>query len=473
MALNPQSQARQVQVDPHQVLSVVLYWLLISGGWVHRRVETCEFLTEDTVRRRVSIDFTLPTAIRFPSETGTTTIRLPEYLPSVPVGLLKKEPLHAFSLRDEDGRPLPVMTTRENGRRTGDALLAYAAGALNKAPQPGVAADIRKVAQASGDEVGDVLRRMELALSSGPADRPRHAPAAGVKASRTRRAVWARRHAQWERRQLMRDDIFPGLITDLAANFVLLADHDVRTGERRILKFEYEHRVEANSENAFRWLGIRFGVLATTLRVPCPGASRAESYHCEVPAPAGLEITRAYMATSDRPLPSTLQGGALPRAHVHVESSKLPRDAEPEMVLHLRTERSGFLRPALLTCVVTAALLVVGRMRLDEISFEVEAASTLLLLVPGLLAVYLSRPSEHALASSLFVGVRLMLALVGLCAIFAGALLVARVQPEDREFWWSLLTVMSLWPVVIVSFANVLPTKGKTDADLASSPSSS
>ena len=75
----------------------VLVALNEMSDWVHRRVEVVEFVTDEVMRRRVSIDFTVPE--RLPVVAGRTV---------VPLALMRKRPMTAFDLRDEDGRPLSV-----------------------------------------------------------------------------------------------------------------------------------------------------------------------------------------------------------------------------------------------------------------------------------------------------------------------------------------------------------------------------
>jgi hypothetical protein len=53
---------------------------------------------------------------------------------------------------------------------------------------------------------------------------------------------------------------------------------------------------------------------------------------------------------------------------------------------------------------VTFVLLGVGFFRLDVIATEIEAVGPLLLIVPALLAAFLVRPGEHALAARILAG---------------------------------------------------------------------
>lgn len=82
------------------------------NDWIKRRVESVEFTSDTSVRRRVSVDF-----------------RLRKWLPEpvldwyggkvhyVPIALLNKEPLLEFDLRNEAGVALPLLTRQKNSAR--------------------------------------------------------------------------------------------------------------------------------------------------------------------------------------------------------------------------------------------------------------------------------------------------------------------------------------------------------------------
>jgi hypothetical protein len=94
--------------------------LVNEAAWVHRRVETFEFLDESTVRRKMSVDLTLPEDNRL--------VRALFALegPFVPLTTLRKTPLGHLDVWTEDGRALPVLTTEQNGRLAGACLFGIA-----------------------------------------------------------------------------------------------------------------------------------------------------------------------------------------------------------------------------------------------------------------------------------------------------------------------------------------------------------
>src|SRR3712207_813646 len=83
------STTEQAEAQSVEFAGLLLTLGLLPKRWVHRRVETCEFLDERTAHRRVSLDFTLEPRndIDLPS-TGV--------LSAVPVAFLSKDPMRNF-----------------------------------------------------------------------------------------------------------------------------------------------------------------------------------------------------------------------------------------------------------------------------------------------------------------------------------------------------------------------------------------
>jgi len=93
-----QPDAGEGVVDPYDVTQVAHFALAIihRRDVYNRRVEQIEALSESRFRRRISVDITIP-----------------DYRPAnapVPLLVLPSRALHAFSVRAEDGRTVPVLT---------------------------------------------------------------------------------------------------------------------------------------------------------------------------------------------------------------------------------------------------------------------------------------------------------------------------------------------------------------------------
>ena len=397
---------------------------------VNRRVETVEIVDDQTSRRRVSVDFTVPRDSDI-AATGHELLRV------VPVALFARQALHNFDIKDEDGTALPVMTREESEAVVLHGLLGYARGILGADEElvDAVADDLKRIVTGTEAEALNVYRSM--------------------RGFQPRRASAEQRRELGQRLRLIRNTSMQRLLLLIARTFILFVQTDVPVGARRIFKFTFEHPTDTVEQNPIRWLLVRLGLLHSKLGFDAASAQQTRSYHIEIAAPPELEISQALLQAPG--CPTAGAGGGIGRTHLNVSGASGPG----VLVVSFRTRRAGFLRAALLTSVLTCALLFVGRTRLDNLASEVEAASTLLLIVPGLLAAYLSRPGEHALASALLVGVRAMVLVTGLCSIAAGLVLVAELSTEDRELWWAFLAYLSAGALILVALANLFPTRGR------------
>src|ERR1019366_7313417 len=435
---------------------VVLWLLRNPHKWVHRRVETFTFVDDRWARRRISLDCTIPAEI---AEQDVSV------LGCIPLALLAKRTLRGFDLRDASGRALSLLTTEENSDIAYRTLMSRAEALCGGRVEDGVSDDLRDTVGSAYWPSARALGRMYEA----PADEPHQVTA--------------------QRRVLMGDPDFESILTELADNFMLLTPRLGTRNPRQIFKYSYEEPLRPEGDLLRRPLvllrlaGARLGLAGARLVLPVPAARSALSFHCEIEAPLGLEITKARLdrgvsftpklgglgrrekrarRRDAKALNRSLEardGGGLARAHLQMPRTDLEIGRRPKACVWLRSRRAGFLRPALVTCLLTSTLLVAGHERLTAISLEVEAASTLMLLVPGLLAAYLSRPGEHVMASAALLGVRLMLITSGLRAIAAAALLSAKLSPADLSHAWTLLRSVSVAATVVVLAANLLPIR--------------
>ena len=102
---------------------------LVENGprWRHRRVESIEPLSATSVRRRVSLDFTVPPelheGLRMPVTAGAP-VAGDQWL--VPLGWLARRPLVSFDLRDSEGNSVPLLLASQTAQITRHLLLASA-----------------------------------------------------------------------------------------------------------------------------------------------------------------------------------------------------------------------------------------------------------------------------------------------------------------------------------------------------------
>jgi hypothetical protein len=102
---------------------------LVENGprWRHRRVEAIEPLSATSVRRRVSLDFTVPPelhdGLRMPVTAGAP-VAGDQWL--VPLGWLARRPLVSFDLRDSEGNSVPLLLASQTAEIMRHLLLLSA-----------------------------------------------------------------------------------------------------------------------------------------------------------------------------------------------------------------------------------------------------------------------------------------------------------------------------------------------------------
>ncbi len=393
------------------------------AAWMNRRVEAFELIDDVTVRRRVSLDFTLPPEVVLSRAEQKTVEITTESLPVVPLTILRKRKLRRFDLRDEEGAAVPVLTTSENGLVSWAALCQLAEAVTNRWP--------RRANGPSGR-----LRRELRAIATGT-------PPAAAEA-----LDWLSRNSTG--RRLLADTDFNLMARLLENSFVLFAEIGPEPGRRRILKLAYEEPLkyampdEPAEQLSPDWK-VQLGWSPYPLEISLPAVGTARSFHFELGVPDGLEIVSSSLDVGEQSLTSETFVGR--RTHLGLDEPTY--GSVGRALVRVRAERQGFLSSALLLGLVTFVLLVVGFIRLDVIATEVEAVGPVLLIVPALLAAFLVRPGEHALASRILAGTRIALTVAGVANVAAAAILVADLDPEVRCVAWWLPLLLSTIGVVV------------------------
>lgn len=429
--------------------------LLAPRSWIHRRVETVRFVDERTVRRSVSVDFSLPVRRLLPFELSPhTEVTRREPAPAaahppsarqssqhershpvyvVPIATLTKSVLTGFDLRNEAGEVLPLLTRSENSRIAGAALSELAEtylSAYSRTVTDPLRADLRTVA---GGDIDDAHAALQRVLSPSGADR--------------------------EARELLaRSDRFNYWMRLLADSFLVLVRLDDRMS-RRVIKFSYEEPFPRVKELT----RFRFGSLGwepVVLPWDTPGAAYGPSYHFELELPPDLEVLACQMHVGDgRGTVQLVEGSAGRRAHVYV--SNLARDATAQVRVATRARRPGILRAAPAVAILNALMLTGGAFRLTELLADSGGAATLLVLVPALLAAYVARPGEHGLVTELLLGVRRALFLSGALSTAAAAALLVQLRGDVLEATWWALTGLAWGVALILVVSYLLPRAGR------------
>jgi hypothetical protein len=387
------------RADRTRVGRRVAFLILTMPRWVTRRVESTSFHDDETVRRRVSIDFALPAVTSLRSRFG-------QRAELIPLAYLKKERLRNFNLRDESGAALPALTRIENGE-VAAAILEYMATRLvGRAIEGDVLADIEALAYTS-DAAAPALYE-QLFRQDGP--------------SRPTRYL------------LSRDPPFVGLARRLAESFMLIVPLTSTGASRRVLKFAYDEMLDLSGRSRRRRIAESMSWRPTRINLPVPGVVAAASYHLDIAAPTELVIAQARLVTESR---TALDEDPTPTRQAHLATPLQPTNAEA--LIDIAAPREGIIRASLLTSLLTAVVLTAGAFRLSELHSAREGVATVLVAVPAVVAAYVARPGEHALASRLLFGVRFAVLVSGALSFAASALLLAGPRGVTQDaIWWSL-----------------------------------
>lgn len=491
---SPDSSRPESALSRERGRTAAAVFLLVSDfrAWIHRRVEYIDFIDDVSVTRRVSIDFAIPEPL---ADFKQVDERL---LPCVPLTfLLKGDVLRNFDLRDGQSNPVPMLTKKQNGSRSGDALIYQAETALEE-PLTGdlapLALRLRRVAEDPREDAQAELASWYEEATHKTGDH------------------WA------SLERLIDRPAFMDLAQTLAENYILFAVVPPEANTRRLMKFGYEEPFKLGDdpdadpdERPPTWerLRVRFGWRVKTVNLAMPAVGSAASFHVEAPAPREMEVEFASLSFKLSPgavwdLPELEEGPEEVLAEVADGAASAPElgDAEDydaddyakedhedvddgfpadvldgprvqrvhlyragvaglfvaDALIHLRARRAGFLRAAFFTGWLTFLLLLGGFAYLDEISSSQnsQTAAALLLLGPTFLASSLIRPGEHRLVASVLAGVRGLLA-AGVASTVLAVGLLAGAAPCLRCELWLLATVIAGLAAVGLTFSYVLP----------------
>jgi hypothetical protein len=388
--------SRRRDIDAERFAAAAVYRLLVApAAWIHRRVEAVEFVDDRLVRRRVSLDFTVPTTLG-----GLAIDRT--LLPFLPLTTLRKVPLRNFDLDGDDGVPLPVLTKAQNEVVIERSLAVLGEELVGKPLSDDVRRRLFRVVAGTPDEA-----QVELESWNGL-----------TRQSGGDRAVW---------QALVADVPFMDYAQALAPNFVLLASADPMPGVRRIIKLAYDERPEPEV-GLLKKVASSLGWRPTTFTFEASSVSFCASYHFEVAAPRDLEIGAARLELTDAATNADVTTpDPTPGYRAHLYTAGVAAGSKANVVAEIYARRSGLIRASLFVGALAFLMLLGASFHLDRIASpdQSQGATGLLLLVPTLLAAYIVRPGEHQLATTSLLGVRLAVAGAGASAVFASALIAA------------------------------------------------
>jgi len=458
-----------------------------TRDWLHRRVERISHDERELVRRRVSVDFTIPPNLP-PLHEGPGMSNI--YY--VPVALLRKwPPVMDFDLRDETGCPIPLLTSSKNREADSAALFDVAPKGLSdelKASLSGIATGDQLTAMKAFDELGSHLIPKYALL---PRDVKRE---------------WLRTIQ---------------VAMSLTSNSLLWVRVIAHPKQRQLIKFGY---VDPVGPELILWRRIlsAFNYAPRRVQYLLPNLGERGSYHLEIEAPPDLEIYRAKLALTPRPPQTT---PATPRAPIverithrlFAQASSGPpigqrlatklvsaireryRDlvGRPEPIWNEVPAGEAFYRNvrerahmyvtgsqdqfglaqvdfgignrSLLTSawrasVVITLLLGVLWQAPGSVVYHVPAAVALLVIFPALLALLVVRPGEHPIAKELIRGVRLLLLCAAMLPVVDAVVLLTFAKPSggDVRTWFGIVFGAGAAVTALVSLSCILPDAAST-----------
>jgi hypothetical protein len=231
------------------------------------------------------------------------------------------------------------------------------------------------------------------------------------------------------------------------------------SGTRRILKYSYEERFDEPAPRppawlrkigrfvvgAFRgrkvrsrpptvrartirqWLARGLAWRAKSVVIETPSVSHGGSYHLEIEAPDGLDLTNGTLRPhrGGRPLVGREHSVKRTLQRMHLYVSGLPTGADGAALVNLRPSPSTIIRAAWLTAALTTALLCLVALRWRGLADNLAALPSLLLVIPTGVAAYVARPREPLVTTSVLFGLRLLALSSGLWSFVGATVLVA------------------------------------------------
>jgi hypothetical protein len=397
----------------------------------------------------------------------------------LPLALMQKRRLRVFQLLDEDGRRCPTLTRKTRTYVAQLALVGLARQVLGRAPSDKIQCDLETLAAGNVPTAYPIHQAFVAAALKNDDEL---AVADGV---------------EKERAALFSKESFRIVAYALTWSYLLLVSVPPEFGRRRVMSFSYDERLidrprhdavvpgYAKQEHrpslwqrtkwrtiqVLRTLGRILGWAPRRFDFPCAALAYCCAYHLEVEAPpatlisfAGLFVT-TFWSPSRNPHtlsrddsvrllerhrgPDDWEKGSLRRSHVYVPDT--PNVAQGIAEVSLRPARGAFVQGIALTAALSVGLLMVA-LELRDRLVDVGAGTTLLLVLPTALLVYVIQPaSDHALAARLLTTIRGLGILVGLCLIAAaGTLVVAKKGEPPSEAALEVVLIVSAFALLVL-----------------------
>ena len=357
-----------------------------------------------------------------------------------------------LDLRDPTGLPDPFLTGRQNAVLDSAALKSFA---LNISPN--IAEQLLlPITQIAGAET----EQQRSDAFSTVVDKPPPHSVVGIEAD--------------AHRNLADHSGFCALARALIAHSLLWLRVDGWPEDRAIVKFSYDVPLDADFGD---WSRASFGLEPFVFEFDVPHLGDTSSYHCNVVAPAPLEVVRAELGLFEPQagVPNAPPDRNQVRHHVdsthsrpHSKSVELYTGvAESQAKFYSSGNRTGLkgnlwvavliqsqglLRGALGVGAATFAILLSFTIFLSEALQIPEAAVAVLLISPAVLGYLSIRPSEEALAGGFLVGLRRVIILSGVPPVAAATALAL----SERDASLALYLFLGVLTLVQAGFLSAV-----------------
>lgn len=427
-----------------------------GASWVIRRKEALTLIDTTTLRRKTSIDFTVPAPLATTgavcAELRAGGVRKGANSVLVPLLFLEKAPamFTRFDFADEDRSSLPLPTRNENGMVSAFILIAAAERIVGHPLSRRLRGDLTGLAVLAPSEAEAYYNRVLGDVALTERERQHRAP-------------------------LRADATFVWLAETLAySSVVVVAVESTSPAVRHIVKLAFDQRVDNRRElpwlSAARFLAFGWEPLAIVVESPFIGA---ESYHFEAEVAPSIEILDAYLMTSFKNDFVELNRviARAPRVHAYISDAAEGQTSVAKITF--RVQRETFLIGALVASgliTATTAICVgfAGHLAANSSSF-----AGLLAAFPSLVVGYVLRGTGHDVATRLVWKARAVLFVAGLTPLIVGGRLAAdRVSDTYAPNKWSLLDwwipslVVAGLATLALLFAVVFPRAPRRTAGL-------
>ncbi len=406
--------------------------LLQPSTWIHRRVETLVFIDDARVRRRVSVDFTVP-------DLPKIVVPRPDHqgLVLLPIALLDKRLLRKFDLTDQSGMSLSAVTEAQKNEIGHSILRGYAR---------------RAVYAQTGQNLDEGLVEKLAQIVKGD----RQAAVRALKA-------W---NSQWSHQAgvVWKDNEARTLMQDLARNFVLFVPLAAAPGDRRLIKFSYEQSLgdaerlpEAPRQGKLKrhqHLQRALALRPWDFAFDITSSGQAAGYHIELEAPVELVVAKASLERWSPLPPTTLDSSNNPTALVHLNPVRQSREVAASFKVQFALRSAGLLVAALMVASLTSAVLLGGLvLHLLGVAVRADAAGPVVVVLPAVVAPFVAIPGAHRLVQRIVLALRVMILASATISFAAAASLIAAFHRGVRPWIWFALFVISCVPTILLAFA--------------------